>query len=54
MVKIRVLTDLPVDVETRLRKNLGRWRYRPATLNGEPVAIEFNLTLLDQPPGRPL
>ena len=48
--RIRIETELPERVEQTLRKNLARWRYRPAELDGEPVAIPYRLVLSDRPP----
>ncbi len=37
--------ELPEKLEAKLRKKIGKSRYRPATLAGEPVAVNYNLAL---------
>ncbi len=37
--------ELPQKLETKLRKKIGKSRYKPATLAGEPVAVHYNLTM---------
>ena len=31
--------------QTQSAKTLKQWKYKPATLNGKPVAVYFNLTV---------
>ncbi len=37
--------ELPEKLEAKLRKKIGKSRYEPATLAGEPVAVNYNLVL---------
>lgn len=37
--------ELPKKLEAKLRKKIGKTRYKPAMLAGEPVAVNYNLTL---------
>ncbi len=37
--------ELPEKLEAKLRKKIGKSRYEPATLAGEPVAVNYNLIL---------
>ena len=42
---IKVLKGLPMGLTAAAVDAVSRWRYRPATLNGMPVAVYFNLTV---------
>ncbi len=37
--------ELPEKLETKLRKNVGDWRFQPATQAGELVAVKYGLVL---------
>jgi TonB family protein len=53
VVSVRVLKPLPFGLAQSAVDALKQWRFRPATLNGEPVDIVYNLTTnfrLDSPP----
>ena len=42
---VKLDKQLPEKLEAKLRKKIGKSRYEPATLAGEPVAVNYNLTL---------
>ncbi len=42
---LKIDKQLPEKLEAKLRKKIGKSRYKPATLAGEPVAVYYNLTL---------
>ena len=49
---LQIDKQLPEKLEAKLRKKIGRSRYQPATLAGEPVAVNYNLTLNRPTQGR--
>ena len=42
---VKVLKNLPMGLGDAAVSAVRQWRYEPATLNGKPVAVYFNLTV---------
>jgi hypothetical protein len=42
--QLRVLKSLPLGLELRTVSTLCEWRFKPATLDGKPVPIDYTLT----------
>ena len=42
---IQVLKSLPFGMTESAVAAVGQWRFEPATLNGRPVAVFYNLTI---------
>lgn len=42
---VKVLKGLPMGLSESAVETVAEWRYRPATLNGEPVPVYFNFTI---------
>lgn len=42
--QLRVLKSLPLGLELRTVSTLCEWRFKPATLNGKPVPVDYTLT----------
>lgn len=42
---VKVLKGLPMGLEEAAVAAVKQWKYKPATLNGKPVAVYFNLTV---------
>jgi TonB family protein len=45
VTNVKVLKGLPMGLEQSAVDAVKRWRFRPATLNGKPVAVYYNLTV---------
>ena len=45
VVDTRVLKNLPYGLDSAAIEAVRKWRFRPATLNGRPVAVYFNVTV---------
>jgi protein TonB len=45
VVETRVLKGLPMGLDKAATDAISQWRFRPATRNGEPVAVYFILTV---------
>ena len=43
VVDIRVLKGLPMGLDQSAVETTKQWKFKPATQNGEPVAVFFNL-----------
>lgn len=42
---VKVMKGLPAGLSEEAEKAVRRWRFKPGTLNGDPVATIFNLTV---------
>lgn len=42
---VKVVKDLPMGLGAEAVKAVKQWKFKPGTLNGEPVAVIFNLTV---------
>ena len=42
---IKILKGLPMGLSEAAVNAVSQWKYKPATLNGKPVAVYFNLTV---------
>ncbi len=45
---VKVIKGLPMGLGIEAEKAVKRWKFKPGTLNGEPVAVIFNLTVTFQ------
>ena len=45
VTNVKVLKGLPMGLEQSAVDAVKRWKFRPATLNGKPVAVYYNLTV---------
>ena len=45
VTNVRVLKGLRMGLSEEAVKAIQRWRFRPATLNGKPVDVYYNLTV---------
>jgi len=43
--KVKVLKGLPMGLSEAAEDAVRRWKFKPGTLNGEPVDVIFNLTV---------
>ncbi len=42
---VRLIKGLPMGLEQAAIEAVRQWRFEPATLNGKPVAVLYNLTI---------
>jgi protein TonB len=42
---VKVIRGLPAGLSEEAEKAVRKWKFKPGTLNGEPVATIFNLTV---------
>ena len=42
---VKVLKGLPMGLDQAAVEAVKRWQFKPATLNGKPVAVYYNLTV---------
>ena len=42
---VKVIKGLPMGLSEEAEKAVRKWRFRPGTLNGQPVDTIFNLTV---------
>lgn len=45
VTNVKVLKGLPMGLEDAAVDAVKRWQFKPATLNGKPVAVYYNLTV---------
>jgi len=45
VTNVKVLKGLPMGLEEEAVKAIKRWKFQPATLNGKPVDVYYNLTV---------
>jgi TonB family protein len=45
VTNVKVLKGLPMGLDQAAADAVKRWRFEPATLNGKPVAVIYNLTV---------
>jgi protein TonB len=45
VTSMKVLRGLPMGLEDEAVRAIKRWKFRPATLNGRPVTVYYNLTV---------
>jgi protein TonB len=45
VTNVKVLKGLPMGLEEAAVDAIKQWRFKPATLNGKPVTVYFNLTV---------
>ena len=45
VTNVKVLKGLPMGLDQAAANAVKRWRFEPATLNGKPVAVIYNLTV---------
>jgi len=45
VTNVKILKGLPMGLDTAAADAVKKWRFKPATLNGKPVAVIYNLTV---------
>ena len=45
VTNVKVLKGLPMGLDTAAADAVRKWQFKPATLNGKPVAVIYNLTV---------
>ncbi|PYQ26205.1 MAG: hypothetical protein DMF56_25500 [Acidobacteria bacterium] len=45
VTEARVLKGLPFGLEQSALDAIKKWRFKPGTLNGQPVPVYYNLTI---------
>jgi len=45
VTNVRVLKGLPMGLEESATSAVKSWKFKPATLNGRPVSVYYNLTV---------
>ncbi len=45
VTNVKVLKGLPMGLSEEAERAVSQWQFKPATLNGRPVAVYFNLTV---------
>ena len=43
--EVKVLKGLPMGLDQAAAEAVKKWRFKPATLNGKPVDVYYNLTV---------
>jgi protein TonB len=42
---VKVLKGLPMGLDAAAAEAVKKWKFKPATLNGKPVDVYYNLTV---------
>jgi TonB family protein len=45
VTNVKILKSLPMGLDTAAADAVKKWKFEPATLNGKPVAVIYNLTV---------
>lgn len=45
VTNVKVLKGLPMGLEQAAAEAVKKWKFKPATLNGKPVSVYYNLTI---------
>ncbi|MFP5245985.1 MAG: energy transducer TonB, partial [Thermoanaerobaculia bacterium] len=45
VTEARVLKPLPMGLDTQALNAIRQWKFKPGTLNGQPVPVYYNLTV---------
>jgi protein TonB len=45
VTNVKVLKPLPMGLDQAAAEAIKSWKFKPATLNGKPVAVYYNLTV---------
>ena len=45
VTNVKILKGLPMGLDLAAVDAIKRWKFKPATLNGKPVAVIYNLTV---------
>lgn len=45
VTNVKILKGLPMGLDSAASDAVSKWKFRPATLNGKPVAVIYNLTV---------
>lgn len=45
VTNVKVLKGLPMGLDSAAAEAVKKWKFKPATLNGKPVAVIYNLTV---------
>jgi len=45
VTNVKILKGLPMGLDTAAADAVRKWKFKPATLNGKPVAVIYNLTV---------
>ena len=45
VTNVKILKGLPMGLDQAAADAVKRWKFEPATLNGKPVAVIYNLTV---------
>lgn len=45
VTNVKILKGLPMGLDTAAADAVKKWKFKPATLNGKPVAVIYNLTV---------
>ncbi len=45
VTQVRILKGLPMGLDKSAEEAVKKWKFKPATLNGRPVKVYFNLTV---------
>ncbi|MBK5258351.1 MAG: energy transducer TonB [Thermoanaerobaculia bacterium] len=43
--RVRVIKGLPMGLSEAAERAVRQWKFKPGTLNGQPVDVIFNLTV---------